>query len=582
MSYRTVKLLRFRQGGLYIATLLSSLLVACLALAALQSVRVQRRMVDDQSEISNARYAAITGMESCTNYVRSNTSSWRLLASLFNNVTTNITGGTFKSNFDDPYDNNLADNSYDPLQLTIEGKSDTATQKATMLLYPEQRPYEACRNAIHAAGAIAFNAGTTTTNQWITSNTNMVRNAGSINSDCAAAGAFNTTAGFNGIQTTNGTWPREMPVTASGSSSSRISAYYDSNSVAIDIEDIPDSATELLTNPSFENATLSPWTTYGVCTAALSTAQFHDGAKSASVTTRIVAASGIQQSIPTSNFQTGQTYKVSAWIRPTSASNMSIRLVVVSSTGTQNFTTSAVAINSNTWGQVTGDLAISWTGSLTSVTMRIISSNTASYFVDETSVKDNSATQNHVIEEVLLSAASNPYGSGTTDAEGIYEIDVEGGNLVIQDCRIRGTLLIKNAATLRIASSVNWEPAVYNYPILLSTGTIILANSNTNLVESAIGTNLNPASTPYNGTSNTTTTDTYPSTLNGLIYAAGDIQITGNVTVNGQITTHGSINMSGPSLTVNFPSWLLHDPPPGYRPSSPSMIPAVETFQYIP
>ena len=118
------------------------------------------------------------------------------------------------------------------------------------------------------------------------------------------------------------------------------------------------------------------------------------------------------------------------------------------------------------------------------------------------------------IEKVVLSPNNNPYGSGLTSPTGIYVINCLGGNLRIRNARIVGTLVILNPGVFSVLESVNWEPAVANYPSLLVSGTAELAFTNTPLSESSLRVDFNQ---------DTDKTDTYPSLIKGLIYASGDL-----------------------------------------------------------
>jgi hypothetical protein len=132
------------------------------------------------------------------------------------------------------------------------------------------------------------------------------------------------------------------------------------------------------------------------------------------------------------------------------------------------------------------------------------------------------------IEKCLLSPTSNPWGA--TNPLGIYVVDCANNKIIVQDCRIVGTLVLLNAKSDSVLDgNVNLAPAVSNFPALMVKGTITMqSDSTTMLSESTTGCNMNPAGTPYNGTNNSTKTDTYPSIINGLVYVSGDLTIKGH------------------------------------------------------
>ena len=82
-----------------------------------------------------------------------------------------------------------------------------------------------------------------------------------------------------------------------------------------------------------------------------------------------------------------------------------------------------------------------------------------------------------IIQNVVISPASNPYSSTALNLKGIYVIDCGGSNLEITHCRIVGTLVILNpgssssiGAGTGSADQINWVPAVSSYPCLLVSG----------------------------------------------------------------------------------------------------------------
>ncbi|UCG33121.1 MAG: hypothetical protein JSU68_00530 [Phycisphaerales bacterium] len=181
------------------------------------------------------------------------------------------------------------------------------------------------------------------------------------------------------------------------------------------------------------------------------------------------------------------------------------------------------------------------------------------------------------IADTLLSPATAPYGSGETNAEGIYVIDCQSRDVQIRDSRIVGTLVLLNAGTgSAIYNSVNWEPAVANYPALLVSGSMDLAYTKAALAENG-SYNYNPPGTPYEGVADMDTGDTYPSVIKGLVYASGDILTDKSPipidyslaqmhpTVDGALIVGNTLTLANEAnLDVAFRSVYLNDPPPGF------------------
>lgn len=170
------------------------------------------------------------------------------------------------------------------------------------------------------------------------------------------------------------------------------------------------------------------------------------------------------------------------------------------------------------------------------------------------------------ISRQLLTPSINPY-SASRDARGIYVIDAGGGNLRIERSRLVATLVVRNATTVTIDSSVNWEPAEPGLPLLVVQGAIELTMSANALTEgtgnSGAQRNLNPVGAPYLGVTDTDTSDTYPSALTGVLFATGNFTTSASATINGVVIVRGAANLSG-TLTINKNESYLQTVPAGF------------------
>lgn len=196
----------------------------------------------------------------------------------------------------------------------------------------------------------------------------------------------------------------------------------------------------------------------------------------------------------------------------------------------------------------------------------------------------------HTMQLALLSPGSNPYGGGT-NAQGIYWIDCKSTEaLQISNCRIVGTLVIFNpAATSGTINSNYFAPAVSNYPALLVQGNWSLGTVATNLADSAATgnattptINYNPANTPYNGVSDTTYTTTYPSRIDGIVYASGNLTGKNAPAVNGVLLAGGTFTQSSGSLTLTYNSAYYTNPPPGFTSSTIVPVPGSWKWEKAP
>ena len=115
------------------------------------------------------------------------------------------------------------------------------------------------------------------------------------------------------------------------------------------------------------------------------------------------------------------------------------------------------------------------------------------------------------IENVVLSAGNNPYGTQVTNVQGIYVINCQGSKVIVRNCRIRGTLVFVNAsAGVDLEECIVWEPHIANFPAMMVQGNLTMAwTSQTLLSEQSLGVNFNPSSTPYQSGSDSDMLDSY-------------------------------------------------------------------------
>ena len=175
------------------------------------------------------------------------------------------------------------------------------------------------------------------------------------------------------------------------------------------------------------------------------------------------------------------------------------------------------------------------------------------------------------IDKCLLSPAVNPYG--TPNAKGLYLITVPAGKkLTITRARIVGTLLIRStsAASVDVTGPVLWEPGPLRTPLLLASmvnGDIKITGNPDWLAESDAGINLNPASTPFAGTSNTNATDDYPPQYRGIIHcmlgSGGKLELAANVYVSGTVIADCPVKTTAMSTLLQDSS-IYANPPFGY------------------
>ena len=325
---------------------------------------------------------------------------------------------------------------------------------------------------------------------------------------------------------------------------------------------------ELLPNTTFETG-LSPWYARGDCALEQSAAQRLNGVYSLRVKQRADTAAVAAVDLDTSKIINGHCYHVRIPMRNTSLGNGKATLIIETTTGTQSFSTPSLFFLADSWQYFEGDLVPTWTGQLTRATLTVTVDNSANYYIDIPTVYDITYPADcYVMERVLLSPASNPLGSRQTNAQGIYILNCSGRKVIIANSRIAGTLVLVGAnSASTIKGSVIFEPAVQNYPVLLTDSTITISLAGAPLSEVTMNFNFNPAGTPYpylGGVSNADSNDTYPSVIKGLVYSKSDLVFQGNSAVEGLVITEDDITVSGAVLDIRYKSTWLNSPPPGF------------------
>ena len=199
----------------------------------------------------------------------------------------------------------------------------------------------------------------------------------------------------------------------------------------------------------------------------------------------------------------------------------------------------------------------------------------------------NSAGKYNFKTNILTPTLSN-FTTPVTNADGVYYVSVPAGlgKLQIDWIRINGTILfdVQGAGTtVHFGAHILWTPFRSDYPmaIIRNADTVELESLTAMLAEGtnnngAGNANYNPIDFPYNGVSNTDTTDAnYVSRLYGLIHVMGGVGAAPTVTnifpqlhSIGSIIVPGAVNYTGgsatPDATLTWDPALASNPPLGY------------------
>ncbi len=570
-----------RRGTIYMLVLFSCLIVATISLSSLQIMRLQGRSVASSTDFSEARNHARAALEIGMLRVR-NDPFWRKNFGNGNWLTNQPIGaGAFTLSAVDPIDNDVTRGDNHPVVLTGTGMKGTAVFRTSVRLEIGPQVGSCLELSMISGNNSTVHSSTVTSDQVVGANGNYVLSGSAIvNADVAAYGSIGGGGYMKAVVQTNS--KRIMP------NSQTVLDYYTTNGTAIPYTALPTwSQIEFISNPNFEAGT-SAWYAKTNCTLLQSTAQNLDGSFSMLVKSRTSNSDGGAQDLPTGILKSGNKYSLSMPVFLKTAGTASAVLTLTSTGGgTQSYATSSVTRASNApvddnWLFPQKEITPTWSGTLIKATVSLNVSNSGDYYMDKVSLIDTTYSSNiRVIDRQLLSPAVNPFGS--TNAKGIYVINCAGNDVVIGRSRIVGTLIFLNpGGNSAIQDSVCWEAAVYNYPALLTNNTLNIKMSSTGLSESSLGINLNPAGTPYpytGGVSNTTATESYPSRITGIVYSKNDLKFSATSSVTGVVMAANDIYVNATSLTLNYGSMYLNDPPPGFDAGTISMKVAPGTWK---
>ena len=551
------------RGSIYITVLGAAMLITIIGLSVMFVQQVQNRTASGASDWAEARLYARSALEAGM-YVIYADPFWR---THFGNgawcTNVPIGSGTFSLEAMDPVDGNVPSGASDPVVLTGTGCKGDARYRMQVKIETAQALGVCLEVSMHAGHDLVTDGATLNSDQVISANhdTNG-QNGARIYVDVEAVNSIK--GGTYYEATHRGIKPRAMPNTAT------VLAYYTTNGTTIAYSDLRLwGQTGILVNTSFETAT-APWYAAGTCTLSRSVAYRKDGVFSLRVSDRANAAAVAAQDLDSSKILNGNRYYVRLPVLLQAVGTGQACLTIQSTgSGVQAFSTPAVAMAANTWVDLTGEVTPTWTGQLVKATVSVVLNTNAEYHMDAVTVYDTTyPADSYVMDRALLGPAVNPFGSRQTNPQGIYVLNCSNRKVIIANSRIVGTLVIlgPNAGS-SIQGSVAWEPAVPNYPALLTDTPIPIGLGSAALSEATLNTNFNPAGTPYpyvGGSQNTDMNDAYPSVIRGLIYSTTNLVFQNGTAVEGVVVSHNDITVQAGGLNVKYKSTWLNNPPPGF------------------
>jgi hypothetical protein len=585
-----------RRGSTYILVIFASLMVAAIGLATLNLDRVQGQAGADGDDFIEARSYARAGVEIGMLMIR-NDPYWRTDLGNAPWVTNKAIGaGAFSLSATNPVSGDVTVGNNDPVILTSTGMKGRAKYMKSVRLEVGP-PVGSCFEVSMISGAsLSINGATLTGNQTIAADQNVSSNNGSVvNSNVEASGMVN---GWGYTKATASRVPvRTMPDPVNSFT------YYLANGTTINNTSLPlAQSLQFLTNTTFATNT-SGWYAVGNSVLSVSTSQSQSGTTSLLVSNRILSTDTVAQDLSPASLSrlaaaSGNQFSIRLPIySATQCTAQAVLTLVTAASGTLTFATNPVNVNASQWTSVSGSLTPSFSGTLTKATVSVTVSGTGNFFMDNVSLTDQSYPYNvYVIDRALLSPTSNPYGSGQTNAQGIYVIQCANQTVQISNSRIVGTLVFVNPGNNSgIVGPVVWEPAVYNYPVLMAAisggGQFNIAPTSGALSEASLGVNLNPPGTPYpyvGGTANSTMTDSYPAQINGLIYSSANLTLYNSPSIFGTVIANSTISVTAPpgnqgvtSINLSYGNVYLNNPPPGFTGGTISMKEVYGTWQRV-
>ena len=574
MNLRNNKTLTSRIGSTYIIVVGASMLLTLLMLAGLMAIRIQRLEIRNSTDVQAARLNIESGIQMGLFHIRDNPTNWRQSA-----TSTTIGNDGISVQLIDPIDGDLTDSDSDPVVISVTGKSGTAQQHARVRLNSRRRGYDSLLSTIHAGANISLQNTTvnspgsevTANSPWISYDNSLVLKQSDVHANIAGQESPSLTDSIiHGSISSQGEWPRGRPKL----SERDVFSFYASQGVAIELKDLWQSDHDLnrLQNPLLEKA--EDWERVD-CSfkeqpgALIIFGRKNDLAGAAQDVSRIVQNEG------------SYVLGCAVFNPQKDAIVANVRLKIESSNeGVQYFSTPATLIGGEKRNNVSGSVKPTWTGNLLSASWIV----TAQDIVDKNASPDFQFNQPvlydrtypdgaYVMRNSLLTPNSNPFGERNVDDEGIYVVDCSNEQVIIENSRVLGTLVLLQTRNVTIGKSMAMRNYIYNYPTLLADSDLNLSIQTEPLNESATGTNFNPIqlATLTRGRGfaifDEDLDDSYPSRITGMIYVEQNLTISNELTVDGVILVNDDLRVESATLNLDHNSVYYEDPPPGFEAS---------------
>lgn len=542
-----------RRGSLYIAVLTTCMVTSVLAVSAFKLTAHRRVASIRSAECWSNRWLAESGLAAARAKLDA-APNWRGQA--INGVwafSVDFPDGRCEVTVLDPADQNVADDAADPYEIRVIGRGHEGSSTVSASFVDQPESFDVLDYGIYAGGSIALSGFQALRGTPIGCNGAMSVSSSNLYCDLRAGGAMSGGAFHADVQQNQGALT--LP---------NITNLYESlvqRSTVIPLASLGNAGDgNYFPDPEFASSVLH-WSNVNesghTCMLELVKNPASTPPDYLSVSGR--SASGAGPVFDLTDYLTpSETYQISFRVNSPSASQ-SLRIVTylktVGSSGTLQ--ASAPFTVNSTWRTISATPNINWSGTLERALVRIESSSgTTPFLVDQAECR---LQRTYRMTRVVLSDVTNSYG--LPNPEGIYSIDCGGSPIVLDQIRLRGTLLLRNAGTgSKICRGPScMEPSVSGLPTLMvcnSTGSnsfgIDLRTAG--MVESVFGRSLNPPGMPAaDGTTDLDLLDRHPAGLRGSFLIQGNLLLRTDTHLEGTLLATGSVNASGRIETLPEP-----------------------------
>ena len=545
-----------RRGAVLLIVLGVAMIVAIVALSTLllnRQLSRRSRLVNDSAQ---ADCLARSGLQIGAHAIQAD-DNWRTTysdGSLVDGL--EIVGGTINVVGLDPTDGNLDNGDRDPVRLVSTGSYGNSTRALIATLQPTTEVCECLHSLIHAGGSLT---GVTSTVYGkgqisVNGNVNLFGNS-SLFTDLSTAGTIIGADSIKG-EVTVLEGPLAMPVPL------EVIERYVATGTPINLPAVTLIPPTIAENGDF-NSGVTPWFAKGSGTLSIANVGRADST-SLKISTRSSSAAGPGQDV-TGKLVKGGKLDAQCWVThnspepdtgpgPDPASflaneSYAIFVEVVSTDGTTQLQMTPWVTTSGNWVHLSGSLISNWPGTLQKATCYVRSqSHKFAFWIDDF-VLEEDVSDFTLIHRVVFGPNHNPFGAATNE-RGIYVIDCGNQSLALDRVRVQGTLVLRNVGSSCIlrGAPCHFQPAISGYPIIVADGNITIEATDDGLVEKTAGVNYNPGSAPYAAQSDSSLDDIYQSTLDGLIYSTGTIQIGHESPVTGPVIAHQDVVIDNATL----------------------------------